>query len=96
MITTSSKSMRIMCAALALAIVSGCAQERRRIGSSDVIAMKRDGLSDAEILRQVEAKDLALMLTDDDVVALIGAGFSEETINALLARARDIERKRHH
>jgi hypothetical protein len=88
--------MRMVCMGLALAILVGCAESHRRVNGTDVIAMKKQGLSDPEIIRHVEAADVKLMLTDDDVVSLIGAGFTEETINALLKRARDIEHKGHH
>lgn len=88
--------MRMVCLGLALAILAGCAESHRRVNGSDVIAMKKEGLADGEIVRRVEAPDVKLMLTDDDVVALVAAGFSEETINALLKRARDTEHKRHH
>lgn len=87
---------RLACAVLALAILAGCAHAHRKVGGNDVIAMRREGLSDQEILRQVRSPEVRLMLTDDDVVALVSEGFTEETINALLAQARDVDPGRHH
>jgi len=88
--------MRHLCAALVLSVLAACAHSHQRVGGADVIALKKQGLSDREILRQVRSPDVMLTLTDDDVVSLVSAGFTEETINALLALARDVDPGRHH
>ncbi len=88
--------MRVLCAALAVSILAGCADAHRKVGRQEILDMKKQGLSDAQIIRSVEAKDVVLTITDDDVVALLEAGFSEETVNALLARARDIQPSKPH
>ena len=67
------------------------------IGGKEVLAMKKEGgLSEEEIVRRVDAQGKRLTLTDDDVVDLVGAGFSDKTINELLKRARDVEVRGHH
>lgn len=89
--------MRLTCAGLVVLLLAGCAtSQHRKVGGGDVIALKKQGLSDQQILVQVRSPDVRLTLTDDDVVALVSEGFSEETINALLALARDVDPGRHH
>jgi len=85
--------MRGIVAALLLTLFVGCAHGHTRVGAADVMAMKERGLSDSQIVREVEREDVVLTLTDNDVVALVAAGFTEETINALLARAGDVGAK---
>ncbi len=88
--------MRGMAAGILLILFLGCAHGHTKVGASDVIAMKERGLSDTQIIREVEREDVVLTLTDDDVVALVAAGFNQEVINALLERARDVGSSGHH
>jgi hypothetical protein len=88
--------MRTISAAVAIFVLVGCGHAQRRIGRREIYDMKKQGLTEQQILRQVEVKEVVLTITDDDVVALLEAGFSEETINALLARARDVQSSKHH
>ena len=88
--------MRGAAAGMLLILFLGCAHGHTKVGASGVIGMKERGLSDAQIIGEVERKDVVLTLTDDDVVALVAAGFTQETINALLERARDVGSSGHH
>jgi len=89
--------MRGIGAGLVMFLLAGCAAvHHRKVGGGDVIALKKQGLSDEEILKEVRSPEVMLTLTDDNVIALVSEGFSEEMINALLALARDVDSGRHH
>lgn len=88
---------RLAAAAVLGALLCSCAAgPASSMTGKEVLAMKEGGLSEEEIIRRVDVGGKSLTLTDDDVVDLVGAGFSEKTINELLKRARDIEVRGHH
>ncbi len=87
--------MRWMRAGLIAALLAGCAHGHEKMNSGELIAMKEKGFSEDRILREAVREDVVLMLTEDDLISLVAAGFSQETINALLANARDFEAKGH-
>lgn len=74
---------------LVLVVLAACAHAHQELGRSDLIAMKKQGIAEPEILRKAQSDDVELTLSSDDVVSLVDAGFSHETINALLARAKE-------
>ena len=82
--------MRWICGGVMAVMLSACAHGHTKMGASDVIAMKEKGFSESRIIKEVEKEDVVLTLTDDDIVSLVGAGLSQEVIDALLARARDV------
>ena len=82
--------MRWISGGVAAVMLSACGHAHTKMGASDVIAMKEEGFSDSRIIKEVEKEDVVLTLTDDDIVSLVVAGLSQEVIDALLARARDV------
>ena len=81
--------MRWVCAGVMAALLAGCARSQMKMSSGELIAMKEKGLSEDRILKEAARVDVVLMLTEDDLISLIAAGFSQEAINGLLTSARD-------
>ncbi len=69
-----------------------CAHAQQELRKDDLVAMKNQGISEAEILKRVEGK--IVVLSSDDVIALVEADFGEETLNALLKRGQEKETPR--
>ena len=88
--------MRWVSAGVMAALLAGCAHSHLKLSSGELIAMKEKGLSEDRILQEAARENVVLTLTDDDLVSLVAAGFSQEAIDALLAGARDVGASGHH
>ena len=87
--------MRWVCAGVVAALLAGCAHRQVNMNSSDLIAMKEQGLSEDCILQEAARVDVVHVLTDDDLITPVTADFSQETINGLPESARDFEASSH-
>lgn len=81
--------MRLVLAAAVLGLVAGCSHEYRSFKSEDIVLLKREGLSDEDVLRRVREPDAVLFLTAEDAPSLRDAGMRENYVNALLSLAAE-------
>ena len=87
--------MRLVFVGVVVALLAGCTHSQMKMSSGELIDMKEQGLSEDRILKEATRVDVVLMLTEDDLISLIAAGFSQETINGLLESARDFAANGH-
>ena len=89
--------MRTIAAGILVGFLAGCAHGgHRHLEAADVIDMKKQGMTDAQIVQEVEGNGVSLTLSDRDVVKLVAAGFSQETINEFLKVAEKDEAEHGH
>ena len=77
--------MRTIAVSILLGVLTACAHGgHQHLEAADVIDMKKHGKADAQIVQEVQGDGVILTLSDRDIVKLVAAGFSQETINEFL------------
>ncbi len=82
--------------AVVLAASLGACKSPHMATAHEVIEMKNAGATDRTVLEWVNDASRTFDLTDNALAELVGAGVSEEIINAMLAKSEEHHEKESH